>query len=383
MTITPTTITTEDQIYLASSPINLRLQNLNKDNTISSVVCELYIWRGNLNEPPEVASYTLKASKVSKKDNYINFEISDKVASHITNTRFSFNAGVTPPSVINEGVFFAYKNQVTNENATVETAVESVSNFATNGYRFDFEQIGDTAGIALNQPYLGLFPINYNRNYTDKLKYYKRYFDFTQPLISCTSENIISSTVNIPTVTKCQLGNKFLIVYINRLGLFDYFTPFGKVVKATKITADTNPRLFRNPRSVNNNINHSAVRSLNKTEQTFVINSGYLNENMVEQVEDVMFSPLIYLIEFTGEIFTAELIGVTVDSTLITVDDTTYTVDNQTVTTEDVGYYSTFKQIPVTNENNDILIKTRLNDKGKINYDLSFKSTTDKINNVR
>jgi hypothetical protein len=377
--ITPTTITTENQIYLTGSPINLKIQNANQDTTIKSVVCEVYIWNGNLNTPPTLPNYTLVSDKISAADNYINFQIAEILASHITGTKFAWQSGDGQPSISGEGTFFHYKYQVTNENAIIETAVESYTNFATLGWRYDFEQVGDV-GL---QPYLGLIPQNYNRNYAPQIKYYARDFDYTKTLETCTSENIIVSAVNTPTKTKCQLGEKFLVVYINRLGLWDYFTPYGKVIKSTKVEADTNPRLYRNPITINNNVNHSKQRNIEDTSQSYTINSGDLHETMVNQIEEVIYSPLVYLLEFTGEVFTQTQVGLTVDSTTVTVDDTTYTVDNDTVTSADLNYYSTFKQIPVTCETNQFVKKSRLNDKGKINYDLQFDVTVGRINNLR
>jgi len=378
--ITPTTITSENQIYLTGSPINLRIRNLASDNTIKSVVCELYVWNGNLNSPPTLASYTLVADKVSKLDNYINFQIAEIVRSHITGTKFAWTSGNDAPSIAGEGVFFQTKYQATNDGDVVEAAISSTTNFATLGYRYDFEQLGE---LGLSQPYLGLLPINYSRNYTEKIQYFKRDFDYTKTLELCTSENIISSTVNPVTTCKPQLGDKYLVVYINRLGLWDYFTPYGKAIKNIKVNSDTNPRLYRNPNSINNNVIHSKVRSIDATEQSYTINTGDLHETMIEQIEEVIYSPLVYLLEFTGEVFTVVQEGLTIDITTVTVDSTIYTVDNDTVTTLDLGFYSTFKQIPVTNGNTNFVKKTRLNDKGKINYDLTFDVTMDRINNLR
>lgn len=383
MSITATVITTEGQIYLTGSPINLRLRNLNSDSTIASVTCELYIWSGNLNAPPASANYTLVASKVSSEDDYINFQVAEIVRSHITGTKFAWVSGNDAPNTSGEGVFFQFKYQVTNSNEAVEAAVSSSSKFATLGYRYDNEQVGDIAGSITGQPYLGLLPINYSRNYTTKIKYFKRAFDFTKTLALCTSENIISSTVNPVVYCKDQLGDKFMITYINRLGLWDYFTTYGKGVKSIAIDATTNPRLYRNPNSVNNRINHSKSRTINTSDQSFTINTGYLEETMTEQVEEVIYSPLIYLLEFTGAVFTTVTLGTTVDSTTVTVDNTLLTVDNDTITTLDLGYYSTFTQTPVTCGNNSFIRKTRQNDKGKINYDLQLDPTMGRINNLR
>jgi len=381
MAITPTTITTEDQIYLCGSPINLRIKNLAQDSTIQSVQCELYIWSGALNAPPSLASYTLVADKVSANDDYINFQIAEIIASHINGTKFAWISGDNAPSIAGEGVFFQCKYQVTS--ATVEAPVTMVTNFATMGYRYDFEQVGEVALSSNKQPYLGLLPINYNRYYNGGIKYFTRYFDFTKTLGTCTSENIILSTVNTPATTKCQLGDKYLVVYINRLGLWDYFTPFGKAIKSVKLSSETNPRLYRNPNSINNSVNHSKNRQIETSDQSYVLNTGDLTELMTDQVEEVIYSPLVYLVEFTGEQYTVIQEGLTVDSTLVTVDSTIYTVDNETITHADLGYYSTFKQIPVTCSTDNFVKKTRLNDKAKINYDLSFDVTMGRINNLR
>lgn len=379
MAITPTEIDTENQIYLANSPIHIRLTNLAKDINLQLAIMELYIWDGNLNAPPLTASFTYKSTKVSAKDNYIAFQISEQISSFINKTRFVWSSGGNAPMITGEGVFFQIKYQIDNE-----PPIELPSCFATNGYRFDIEQVGDIAGAVDGQPYLGLLPINYNdRNFCENIKYFKRDFDLTKTLGTCTSENIIKSiSLNI-TNSQCQKGGKYLLAYINRHGLFDYFTPFGKATKQIKVDAETNIRLYRNPKGINNSVVHSKKRSIESTEQTFSINTGYLEEGMIEQVEEVIYSPLVYLINFSGATFDVSQIGVTVDSTLITVDSTLYTVDNTTITANDVDYYSDYKQIPVTNENNDFVFKSRQFDKGKINYDLTFKSTTDKINNVR
>lgn len=380
--ITPTTITTEDQIYLVGNgtPVNIRVQNTNADSTIKSMFLELYIWSGNLNAPPTLANHTFQVDKVSAGDKYINIQVAEIIASDIKGTKFAWASGDNAPSISGEGIFFHYKYQVTNKNGTVEAPVESYTNFATLGYRLDYEQVGN---VGLQQPYLGLVPINYSRKYTERIKYFKRDFDFTKSLGICTSENIISSTHIVPTSTKCQLGDKYLVVYLNRHGLWDYFTTYGKAVKSIKIDSETVPRLYRNPNSINNNVNHSKNRIIETTDQLYTINTGDLHESMTEQVEEVILSPLVYLIEFTGETFVVTNVGLTVDSTMVTVDSTTYTVDNETVTTQDLGYFSKFKQIPVTNENKDFIRKTRLNDKSKINYDLQFGVTMGRINQLK
>jgi len=372
--INPTIINSNDQIYLASSPIDIRLYNLAKDTAIQKAVMDLYIWTGNLNAPPTVQNYKFSSSKISASDNYINFEISRQILAKINNTKFVWNSGANEPMVRGEGVFWQILYQIDNE-----PVQEGLTNFATAGYRFDYEKVGDIAGSLDKQPYLDLLPINYERNYNCNIKYFKREFDLTQTLINCTSENIIKSTAHTPLKTEEQRGEKYLIVYLNRHGLFDYFTPFGKSSKSIKIDADTSVKLYRNPKAINNSVMHSKRRGINESTQSISINTGYLTEEMVEQVEELIYSPLVYLVNFTGAVYTTPQIGITVDSTIITVDSTLYTVDNTTITSNDLDFYSDYRQIPVTNENNDFEFKTRFNDRNKINYDLKFNITTDRI----
>ena len=376
--ITPTTITTEDQIYLARSPINIKLQNLAKDTTIQKASLYLYIWTGNLNTPPVVENYTFVSSKVSKNDDYINFQTAEVIQSHIDNSRAVWVSGDNPPSIANEGVFWQYRYVIDSE-----AEIMSVTNFATNGYRYDFEQKGSISNETNEQPYLNLEPISYARNYTPELKYYKRNFVYTNTLAACTTENMISSIENTDPKNSCYLGDKYLIMYVNRIGLWDTFTPLGKVVKQTDITAKASLKAFRDPLSLDNNTIHTTQRKLEDSKQKITLNTGGLTENMALQVEDLILSNLIYLVEFNGETFETVQIGLTVDSTAVTVDSTIYTVDNQTVTITDIGFLSTFRQIPVTNSNNNFTLKTRLNDKGKINYTLEFEVSTSRINNTR
>lgn len=380
MAITPTTIISEDQIYLAGSPINVKIQNAEKSIALTYAYCELYIWSGQLNTPPELPTHILNSNKISASDNYINFQISEILSSYIDNTAFSFLAGDNAPTYRGEGLFWQIRYQTKN-GSSVSPFTQRDTNFATNGYRYDYEQKGELTD--LEQPYSGIEPINYNRNYTDKVKYFKRSFDFSRTLTDCTSENIIQSSLINPTEFKCHLGDAYLIFYINRLGLWDCFTPYGKVVKRVNIDSETNSRLYRNANRINNSISHSKQRRISATEQMFSINSGGLTEAQFEQIEEVVYSPLIYLVEFNGEVYNVQDVGLTVDSTTITVDSTIYTADATVISITDIGLFSIFKQIPVTNDNKDIEVKTRLNDKGKINFDFKFNSTTDRVNNLR
>ncbi len=81
-------------------------------------------------------------------------------------------------------------------------------------------------------------------------------------------------------------------------------------------------------------------------------------------------------------LYTVEDVGITVDSTDVTVDNTTITADSTVITISDIGYYSTFVQIPVINTNNNFIRKTRINDKSSISYNLEFEQTNNYINDI-
>jgi hypothetical protein len=92
-------------------------------------------------------------------------------------------------------------------------------------------------------------------------------------------------------------------------------------------------------------------------------------------VLEILQSPKVYLVTFSGETYTAPQIGITIDSTSVTIDDTDITIDSQTVTTENLTFYSKFVQIPVKNATSNFLKKTQLNDKSSISYSLEFEAT--------
>ena len=73
--------------------------------------------------------------------------------------------------------------------------------------------------------------------------------------------------------------------------------------------------------------------------------------------------------------------GLTVDNNIVTVDNETITVDNDTITLADVGYYSTYLQVPVTCIDTDFVKKTTINDKRDISYFFKFKETASKVKN--
>jgi hypothetical protein len=50
--------------------------------------------------------------------------------------------------------------------------------------------------------------------------------------------------------------------------------------------------------------------------QTYTVNTGALSEDMNETIEQLIYSPKVYLIKFKGDIQTLDTIGLTIDTTL-------------------------------------------------------------------
>jgi len=100
-------------------------------------------------------------------------------------------------------------------------------------------------------------------------------------------------------------------------------------------------------------------------------------------IEELFYSPKVFLIKFKGDTETTTTVGITIESTLVTIDSTEITIDSQTVTAEYLGMLKTFQQIPVIVTDSDFQRKTRVNDKINIDYNLKFEETNNKINQIR
>lgn len=384
--MTPTIINTPQQITFANSPININLEQAG----ILSAYVYLYIWNGALNQTLTTPSVTLFKKKVSANDTYIHFEISDYIRSFLvappnaTNTsqpNFVYNE-LSNPTITGQGCFWQIVADVTTASGT--TQYNYTSNFATLGYKWNYEQnlfnpINIETGGSLG------FPNTYNKYYNPRIhNYIEQSFDLTKTLIDATSANIISVTDIVPPTAylRCSKEN-YLIVYLNKVGLFEMFTPHGKVAVTSKIESETTNRSFRNPAYVDNTFMHSEVRTISSIVQSYAINTGLLRPEMVAQVEEIIYSPKVYLIEFKGDLNLTTTEGITIDNTYITIDDLNTTIDGLSVTDEYLAFFKTHRQIPVTITNSDFERKVRLNNRNAIDFTINFKETNSKINNIR
>ncbi len=377
ITITP--IENETDISFCNSPIHIRLQNQANDTTIQSANLYLYIWTGAQNQILDTPTHTFYKEKVSISDNYINIEISDFIKSFLINPptapntnqpNFSYNE-IGLPAITGQGVFWQVVADVTSTGVTERFNFRT--SFATLGYRYDNEQTFTNVFSAVQPDY----PRWYNNRIHD---YFKQSFDFTKSVAEATTGNLIKiENVTPPVGYTRESLTPYLIVFLNKIGLWDVFTPNSKVLISNKITRTTSNIGFRDPSRIDNTYVHSKLNEITDVEQSIQIETGSLTEDMVELVKQIVYSPKIYLIRFLGDVQTTTTVGITIDNTYVTVDSLLTTIDGLTVTDEYLAYFKSHQQIPVILTDTDFVEMNRVNDKNKIDYKLKFETTTNNI----
>jgi len=377
-----TNINSKAKIFFAQSPIHFNLQNENSDASIQKVTVEVYVWRGfqeaDLPAAPSIVFNNIP--KISPDDNYIAIEIHNEIKSFITssnlnknNPQWAYNT-VSVPTTAGEGCYFHIVYKVDSESDK-----QLGTYFATTGYRYNFEQKGGD--------YTGYEDVEVYRKYANGINYDRCTINRTTSVSTSQSgaglNGMISQVALNPSDRKTQTGVKCLIAYVNRLGLWDTFTPFGKVTESIETKRDEYSSSFRNPLSINSQIQHLKQTGVPRGNRKFNINTGLLDELNNYQVREILQSSKLYLVLFENDTYLTPQIGITIDSTAVTIDNTTITIDSDTVTTENLGFYSKFTQIPIKNSTTNFLKKTRLNDKSSISYTLEFEETNNFINDIQ
>lgn len=379
-----TPIETATDVSFCSSPLHLTFQNSSGDATLQKVTVYLWVWTGAQNKTLGSPNYILKKDKISASDKYIQLEITDLVKPFIKPT-FYYNIAGVEPNINGQGVFWQIVADIESVASIVQTNYRT--SFCTLGYRWNYEQ---TAYYGWNsngvQRYGSLlFPENVNLKYDPRVPiYFTQDFDFTKTVATATTDNIIAKSTVTPTDAqwKCQ-KDPTLIVYLDKRGLYEVFTPFGKITVPTKIDNQITNKSYRNPQYVDTFFQHLKAKNNIDVSQSYIINTGALSQGDVQVIEEILYSPLVILIKFSGGVYTSTQIGTTIDSTTITIDDTDITIDSVTVTETIVGKYDLHYQIPVVVTDSDFVRKTRLNDKNEVNYNIKFEETTSKILDIR
>jgi hypothetical protein len=375
-----TDIDDKSKIYLAGSPVHFNIQNEATDANIQSVTVEVYIWRGyqTADLPATPSIRFLDIPKISPDDNYISISLHNEIKAYITssnlnknNPQWAYNT-TQAPTTVGEGCYFHIVYKV-----DAESDKQLGTFFATTGYRYNFEQKGGG--------YTTYEDSETYRYYAPGINYAAYDFDLTT--VAATSHSgrggMIWENVITPSTTQVQTGMKTLIAYVNRLGLWDVMTPFGKVLETIETKRDEFASTFRDPLNVNAQIQHLKQTGAPKGFRKFAINTGLLDERNTYQIRELLASSKIYLVIFSEATFTAPNIGITIDSTDVTIDDTTITIDTDVVGAGDVGKYKTFVQIPVKTNTQSFVKKTQLNDKSSISYTIELEETNNFINDIQ
>lgn len=379
LVVTRTPIATAADISFCNSPIHVRLQNIATDSTIKSATVSLFIWNGAINQTLSAPNHVLFAEKVSVQDDYINFEISEFIKSFLINPdnapntnqpQFAYNE-IGLPAITGQGVFWQVVADV--ESTTGIERFNFRTSFCTLGYKFEDEKVHSATLPAVD--------LWHNPKIHD---YFTQAFDFTKTLSTATSSNVIAITPFTPTLPWLRESlDPCLIVFLNKLGLWQTFTPDGKVVVVEKKKMSVNNIGYRDPSRVDTSYMHLKISDNFDVETEITVNTGSLVHEMVSTVRQIVMSPKIYLIRFAGDLQVGSTIGITIDNTFITVDTTLTTIDGLTVTSEYVNQLKTHTQTPVILTDTDFVTKTRLNDKNKIDYNLKFEKTTNAILDIR
>ena len=379
------------QVAFCNSPVVVRIDLLNdfpayvppEINTrirLQLVTFDINDALGEVN----INTHVLDKARVSSDDKYVAFEIQDYLKNdlirkdNINNVDFPvlLYHNTSLPYVQGMCLFYRYSYYAYDETTSVP-AINVTNKVATLGYRWRNEQspfYGSFVGGA-NGFNVATTPV---KKYAEYIPYYaKQEFNFGPDR---TSNNFIVTSQVMPPSVVC-VKEPILFIYLDRQGLFQYITTTGKVTINDEIKRQESQKAFRDSSMINTESTHFKNTSIEEVFQTYTVNTGVMDESINNVLEELLYSPKIYLVRFYGERWTIAQQGITVDNDIITVDNETITIDSDTITLADVGYYSTYIQVPVTCIDTDFVKKTNINDKRDISYFFKFKETASKVKN--
>lgn len=370
--ITPTPVTSFDNIDYVGSPKHVTINNT--VDTWDSALMYLYIWDGDLDKPVVLnlpPTIILQKAKVSPTDTYVEFEIGDIIQSYI-NPSFQFT--LDEPITSGECVYYQYYIDYLYQGSHISgvAGFEIPTRLATLGYNWAYE--GEFTFVGGNGSF-GFYNTNIPKYYSPYIDYYDTY------MILSGATNTEDMTLNLPasygySFKRCT-PDQYVIYYLDRNGFWNNFTPAGKVIVSNNINRESYNRAYRKIEDFNPQLNHQTIQYNVNSRETYTINTGVLYENMGELVEEILYSPKVYLVKFKPQLDTNPL---TVDTTLFSADTTGLSADLIYATKPN---YVNYLQIPVVVKDSDFGRKTKLNDRNKISYNIKFEMAYDKINNIK
>lgn len=330
----PAIMTSKDQLIPVGSPYYVVA---NRASTIfNKAVLKLWVWKGDYRlRTTTEPDYTFTKDKISITDYNIVFEIADYIKPHI-------NPILDGNSVTGEGCWFYYEITYVNNNVPVITTTSKLL-FATLGYSYNFEGQSRLNGAIMAD---GTIDEAFDSDIVSTMKYYSHLESQTYTIANTTnisatnSEQVIVRTNYIPTTRECAKDG-YIITFLNKKGLFEQLSTTGKVVIDNDISKESYRRTYRDINNYNSSVNHSTVDFNKKSKTVWKINTGRIDPKLSNKIEEICYSPLVYLKEA-----------------------------------------NTNRTYAVNVSNTSINRKTRINDKTKIIYNLEFTESSNKIRSI-
>ena len=359
-----TAATLPTSLIPTNSPIHIFASGLAGQETHSKI--NLWIWNGTYN-----SQNLLDPSVVLFKKNYDGipnqvgespatnalYEVSEYIKSFIKNG-LDMNPITGTLSTANyvNAVYYKYEelgyiigdNPSTVPDDSKSTYIKSSPLYiAHSGYQFDYEST-----LYTNQEMLSYgFPVTYNnaflakRNYVTDLKYFTGQYVYPSAISSPTPQDYISYLPFVPVNTQC-VKEKMYIKFINKSGLYELFTPVGKITVNNTIQRDSYERTYYNVSMFHTNKQHLVSQYNINSKQNWSVNTGNITEESSQKVEELLYSPEVKLFTFDKN--------------------------------------NNYVEYPVVVSDTNFTRKTKINDKAVINYIIIFQSVIgSKIKNVR
>lgn len=349
MQFEPTTVDNNSNVIMLNSPFYANLTSL---LDFTHIRLKLWIWTTDLAQPyddEDEPNLILYKEKVSSTDTHILFELADFIKDSFIPT-FQYSNS-TEPVIDDTVVFFKYEYDVINNptnssSIIISETVSSPTYLGTQGWLWEYEPMVNQ--LYLNDGSFGFYQSTLPaKNHNPKIKYYDMDYDFDATGLTATTIFTSGGTTNLV----CPKEG-WLIVYVNKEGRWDNFTPTGKVIITNNFTKEEYQKTYRNPLNFVNSRDHQVKQYNNYTSTKIAVNTGLISETQGQYIEEILYSPIVYLIEFKDELNIN-------------------------------GYYNNWVTRPVIIKDSDFIRKTRLNDKNKISYNIIFETTTNKIKNIR
>lgn len=359
-------ITSYNQIDLAGSPVYCRIPKFITGTPIRYVLITLRVWQGSYDRSTITKEYYIPPfyrEFYSATELFI--DVAPYIQSILNSDYYYYGNNLTIP--MNELCFW----QVTsvevdmNYNNVPGTSFNNGIRAATLGYDWRYE---------VDRTYL---PINGGDGFdsvVDNLFWIQgvKYFRSQINLNVATSQQMVTrveTPLDLHYLTCVK--EPYIVVYRNKQGLWSQFTPTGKVVQSSEISGDKYLKTYSKSTNAYLPYNQPAKRINIVVEDTFTINTGVLTPDMVDVIEEIVYSDCVFLVRFNPNVTP---LPVTIDSTITTIDNTNITIDAVSST----SLYTDFEQIAVVIDETNFIRKNNYNDKGKVNYTIKYKASAPK-----